>query len=137
MRKLFFKLIPTLGLSFALTACTTIRMKYEGEFKTPDGKKGLVKAEKSYDMGNGDSTMCMITGIFLGGYCWYYSVMPTTQQRQTMEADVKEALKENLKTDNFELKTTKNDKLNWEKQEDNLNVEFLVKASLKDKKPAQ
>lgn len=131
------KLILAIGLSLSLTACTTIRMKYEGEFKTQDGKKGTVKAEKSYDLGNSDSTMCMITGIFFGGYCWYYTVMPTTQQRQTMETDVKTALKENLKSESFELSTTKNDKINWEKQEDSLNVEYQVKASFKNKKIAE
>lgn len=128
------KLLMSAFLALTLSACTTIRMKYEGEFKTPDGKKGTVTAEKSYDLGNSDSTMCMVTGVFFGGYCWYYTVMPTTQQRQTMEKDVRTALQESLNGDKFELQTLKNDKVNWDKKEDSLNIEYQAKASFKNKK---
>ncbi len=121
----------------ALTGCTTIRMTYTGEFKTEDGKTGSVVAEKSYDMGDADSTLCIITGIFLGGSCWFYTVMPTTQQRAQMQSDVESSLRDQLKTSKYSLTTIKNDKMNWEKGEDLLKVGYGSTSAFKNISPSE
>ncbi len=105
-------------ISLTLVSCSSIRMKYEGEVLTTDGKKSYVQAEKSYPISETDKSMCMITGIFFGGFCWFFTVMPTTQQRATMERDVKSALEKQLNTSNFSIVTKSNDKINWEQKED-------------------
>lgn len=123
-----------LVLATALAGCSSIRMEYEGEITTQDGKKAFVKAEKSYKIPSHHSTMCGITGIFAGGYCWFYLVMPTTQQRSTMESEVKSVINEKLKSTNYELVTIKNNKKNWKYDEDSFLLEFSQKNIFKNSK---
>ncbi|MGZ5278437.1 MAG: hypothetical protein ACXWC9_00745 [Pseudobdellovibrionaceae bacterium] len=72
-------LLLILTCSVAL-GCTTIRMKYESTVKV-DGQTNQFTYVNSYPVGGAHSSLCYITGIFLGGSCWYYLVMPTVQQK--------------------------------------------------------
>lgn len=128
----FIKAFIALAFIFS-TGCSSIRMKYEGDFKTNDGKAGTVTAEKTYPL-NGDETICIATAIFLGGYCWYYLVMPTVPQTKQMEADVKISLGETLKSENYTLTTVSNKRLSWDAGDDKIEINYgATKSKFKTK----
>lgn len=68
------------GICFLTLGCTSIRMKYESLVQV-DGKTNQFVYVNSYPVGGAHSSLCYITGIFLGGSCWYYLVMPTVRQK--------------------------------------------------------
>lgn len=120
-----------LVISAVFVACSSIHMKYEGEIHAADGRKGIVQAEKSYKVDRSHREFCMFTGIFFGGYCWFYLVMPTTEQRRTFYEDVVYSVQQETGTSNFELKTKVNDRVSFSSKEDQLRVNFYDNGRLK------
>ena len=80
-------------VSLCFSGCSSIRMKYESKVKTDDKKISKYAFEKSYSL-DPIPFWCAVTGIFFGGACWYYTVMPTTNHVKDVRADAKERLGE-------------------------------------------
>ncbi|MGE3975062.1 MAG: hypothetical protein AB7F59_11110 [Bdellovibrionales bacterium] len=75
-----------------LSACGTIRLNYEGEVRSGEEKPATYNLKKSYEVGGPHKMLCILTGWALGGYCWYYTVMPTTEQSKWIERDAEARL---------------------------------------------
>lgn len=101
MKKL--AIILSLILCILSMGCSTIRMKYDGSVTTKDGRKADYRLSKSYTLAGPDAALCGLTAIFLGGYCWYYTVMPTTGQSAQIEADAKLRLNQTYGEGNYTL----------------------------------
>ena len=95
-------LLGSLSTAFCLVSCSSIRMSYDASIKTEDGREGQFKMKKSYDVG-AEPVLCGLTGIFLGGACWYYLAMPTTNQERQIEADSEQELSKTLKNGKFSV----------------------------------
>ncbi|PIS10661.1 MAG: hypothetical protein COT73_08310 [Bdellovibrio sp. CG10_big_fil_rev_8_21_14_0_10_47_8] len=88
--------ILVLGFVFITMGCQTIRMKYESTVTAEDGTRDQFLYENSYPVGGAHPTLCAITGILLGGSCWYYLVMPTVQQKQAILEDAETVLNKKM-----------------------------------------
>jgi hypothetical protein len=85
----------------ALIGCTTIRMKYESTVNV-DGVSLPYTYTNSYPVGGAHASLCMLTGIFFGGYCWYYLVMPTVLQKGQAIGEAQNRLPSQLAGKKFE-----------------------------------
>jgi hypothetical protein len=92
MIKKWIMSLVAIAVASSLTACSTIRMTYQAEVKPSNGKLQKFTHERSYPVGGANQELCIITGIFLGGYCWFYTVMPTVQQKDQVASDAKRYL---------------------------------------------
>jgi hypothetical protein len=106
-----------LVLSILLSACGTVRMRYEDKV---DGKDVVV--EKSYPVGGAYKPLCYLTGIFLGGSCWFYLVMPTVEQKQVMREDIGPLLAQKLGVASVSTSNGKIKRISWEDKESDLRV---------------
>jgi len=98
--------VKSLFLVFSIlmfVGCGTIRLDYRGEVIAKNGKPSQYRMKKSYQLEGPDKTFCALTAVFLGGYCWYYLVMPTTQQSARIENDAKLSLAKKLGENQFTL----------------------------------
>jgi hypothetical protein len=104
-------------ISTTLLSCSTIRLQYEGEFKTDDGREGKYVLRKSYPVGS-IRTWCMVTGILYGGACWFYFSKPDDEMERRVEEDAKWKLKSKLNIKSLLLSTKKVERLSWDGGED-------------------
>lgn len=114
--------ILLLTFGFALTACSTVRFGYEGETKDSKGETKVVRVEKSYPVGGAFTPLCYITAIAAGGSCWFFLVMPTVDQKQTLRTDAIKLAKKELGVDNVEFANEKIERVSWEQQEPHVSV---------------
>lgn len=106
--------ITVIILTLALGGCSTIRMKYQAEVK-PTAKVTSTQVfthEQSYDVGGANKELCIITGIFLGGYCWFYTVMPTMQQKDWILKDANRQLSKSFPA-GYEVSNVVIDRESW------------------------
>lgn len=95
-----------------LLGCETIRMKYESQVVV-DGQNNKFTYENSYPVGGAFSSLCYITGIFVGGTCWYYLVMPTVQQKALIAEDANDYLSKKLAGKKYEETFQRVSKVNY------------------------
>ncbi|HAZ13053.1 MAG TPA: hypothetical protein DCY86_09725 [Bdellovibrionales bacterium] len=87
-------------------------MKYDGDFKTNDGRSGKYVYERSYEV----KTLrlwCIITGIVYGGACWGYLVLPTTDMKHTFNKHAEIRLLELAKAQSVILYPENSNFLSW------------------------
>ena len=84
------------------TACSTVRMKYESTIIADSNQRQKFIYVNSYPVGGAHAVLCGATAIFLGGYCWFYLVMPTTVQSEQLKEDAANALKTKLGEKQYE-----------------------------------
>ncbi len=107
-------------LCFSVLGCTTIRMKYESVV-TVDGQAKDYTYVNSYPVGGAHSSLCWITGIFAGGSCWFYLVMPTVQQKAMIIEEAQNKLADKLKGQQFaEQGPPRLSKVNYENGDEEL-----------------
>jgi hypothetical protein len=90
-----------LSLLFCLYSCSTIRMRHEGQFKTPSGKSGSHSYEKSYDVGS-LNVWCWLTGLAYGGACWLYLTYPKDRHINRVRLDATSDLMSEIKSADIE-----------------------------------
>jgi hypothetical protein len=125
MTNKFFKTGAILFLLVALlgSGCTSIRMRYDADVAV-GGKTAKFSHEQSYSIGSGLPVLCVLTGIFFGGACWFYTVMPTTDQRRQSEADAKAALEKALGGKSYEISACTNDRVGWTNDPESVNLNY-------------
>lgn len=96
MRKLFLAL-----MCFMVLGCTTIRMKYESMVNV-EGTTNRYTYVNSYPVGGAYSSLCYLTAILWGGTCWYYTVMPTVNQKSVIIEEAQNKLAAQLAGKKFE-----------------------------------
>ncbi len=107
--------ILTITLFTALSlGCSNIRLRYEGTVQTKDGKVSNVMFEKSYAVKGGIPEFCIMTGIFMGGACWYYIVMPTVLQKNDIVNDATKYVRKSLNDETLQPQATMIDRISWE-----------------------
>jgi hypothetical protein len=85
-----------------LSACSTIRMKYESTVVFDNNDRQKFVYVNSYPVGGAHAVLCGATAIFLGGYCWFYLVMPTTIQTVELKEEAAKALTQKAAGKQFE-----------------------------------
>jgi hypothetical protein len=95
------KLLLVLMACLSFAGCTTIRMKYESTVEV-EGVSQSYTYINSYPVGGAHASLCMLTGIFFGGYCWYYLVMPTVLQKGQVIQEAQNRLPSQLAGKKFE-----------------------------------
>jgi hypothetical protein len=124
MKKAFrLSLLCLLGIFFC--ACSTIRMQYQGDVDTADGKTQHYVYEKSYEIPL-FPTLCPVTAIFLGGACWYYLVMPTVQQGQMVTADAHTAIAKQFKSTGLKPSKESADRVSWDQKPESSSLSEVV-----------
>lgn len=96
-------------------ACGTIRLKYQGEMKNASEDK-VVIVEKSYPVKGAFKPLCIISGIFFGGSCWYYLVMPTVAEKKEFKADAYRLIEKRLKVSPDQLSKEKITRVSWQQE---------------------
>ena len=107
------KYISFLALTCLLISCSSVRMKYDGEFKTGDGRSGKYVYERSYEV----KTLrlwCIITGIVYGGACWGYLILPTSNMKEAFHKDAEAKLLELSKAQNVSFDPANARFLSWD-----------------------
>jgi hypothetical protein len=87
---------------FWFVGCSTIRLNYESTVETKGSEDQKFYYTQSYDVGGAHQALCIITGIFAGGYCWFYLVMPTRVQKMDLIDDAQAALKKQMAEKEYE-----------------------------------
>ncbi|MGE0529564.1 MAG: hypothetical protein AB7G93_08515 [Bdellovibrionales bacterium] len=108
------------ALALLLSGCGTIRMAYEAQVNDQH-----VRVEKSYPVGGAYKELCYITAIGLGGSCWFYTVMPTVEQKNQMREDALRMVAQKLGNTNIEPKRESVYRVSWDKAETAVTVERL------------
>lgn len=85
----------SLSLIFLLFSCSHINLRLKSEYQTRNNQGGEFIYEKSYDTKT-IMWSCIVTGIFYGGACWVYTMMPMTVQESNIIADAEQALRDKL-----------------------------------------
>lgn len=106
------RLIALFTICFTLAACQNIRMKYESVVES-DGSRQKYTYANSYPVGGSYSSLCYITGIFLGGTCWFYLVMPTVQQKTWIMEDANDYLSKKLAGQKYEESSVRISKVSY------------------------
>lgn len=101
-KKTFVKRLMLVLFSLLFLGCQTLRMQYESTIEMDKGENQKFTYVDSYDVGGSHAALCVITGIFLGGYCWFYLVMPTTVQQQVIVDDAQAYLTKQMNGKKFE-----------------------------------
>lgn len=101
-KKAFVKRFVLVLFSLLFLGCQTLRMQYESTLETDKGENQKFTYVDSYDVGGAHAVLCGITGIFFGGYCWFYLVMPTTVQQQVIIDDAQTYLTKQMNGKKFE-----------------------------------
>ncbi|MCB0363215.1 MAG: hypothetical protein KDD35_10855, partial [Bdellovibrionales bacterium] len=73
----------------------------------------LVRVEKSYPVGGALKPLCILTAIGLGGSCWYYLVLPTTQQKAQFKMDAQQLVKNELDLGPTDITREKITRVGW------------------------
>src|SRR5437660_10289727 len=79
-----------------VSGCSTMRLEYKADVTKEDGQNVRYSFARSYPVGGSAETLCYITGIFLGGTCWFYFAMPTVNQSTVAEEDALTALNKSI-----------------------------------------
>lgn len=111
-----------LALALFTSACGTMRLNYEGEVRAADAKPASYNLKKSYEVGGPHKMLCILTGVFFGGYCWYYTVMPTTEQSRRIEQDAQARLDKIYGSGKYSLTRTKVEVDGWSEMEEQSNL---------------
>src|SRR5690606_28231234 len=87
------KRIRPLVIAVLLVAmgCATVRLEYRADVKLANGNEAEVTYARSYDT-SGHMIACIITGLFYGGWCWAYTVMPFASQDAELTRDAERFL---------------------------------------------
>jgi hypothetical protein len=102
-------------------------MKYESVVTTEDGKENNFVYENSYPVGGAHSVLCAVTGIFWGGYCWFYLAMPTTYQQQVVLDDADEYLKKTMAGKKYEENNAKVSRVSFDAGNETASLNNKVK----------
>jgi hypothetical protein len=103
-----------------LTACSTVRLEYKADVTTAEGKSAKYIFKRSYPVEGPHETLCWLTGIFLGGYCWYYLVMPTQQQSVQLEADALRRIEKAGAGRDYKIQSKWVDQDSWQQMDDEI-----------------
>jgi len=112
--------ILTVTLAAMLTACSSIHLKYTAQM-TADNVTREVAAERSYSI-QSTQTLCIITGVLYGGWCWAYLFMPTRSQIATMAGDSRVLLKGNRESGRYSFARERVQRVGWKKREPTSNI---------------
>lgn len=112
-----------LVIALLSTSCTSIRMQYDAELKTEDGRTGSYVYQKSYDTSS-FALFCGLTVIFFGGACWYYTVMPSVPQEKQTRKDALNELDALLKNSSYEILSSHTDKVSWQDSREASDLQF-------------
>jgi len=104
-------------------ACSNMRLRYTAKMASPKGEEQLVKLEKSYPVGGSYKTLCYVTAIAFGGSCWFYLVMPTTDQKEQFRTDAKRILSKHFSNDKLVLKDEWIGGVSWENADTSVDVQ--------------
>ena len=107
-----------------LTGCSTIRMSYQADVTAGDGRTGTYTLKKSYDIGGPHSAFCALTGIFLGGSCWFYLVMPTVNQNNQIRKDARQHLDKVFGKTSYEVQEQNVDRDSWSDLSEESKISF-------------
>jgi hypothetical protein len=77
----------TIALALFGFGCSTARFRYDATLVREDGTSSPFYFEKSYPVDDRTKTLCWVTGIFYGGWCWAYLTMPNSGQRTALKSD--------------------------------------------------
>jgi len=110
-----FRIILLICVVIYSMGCGTIRMRYDSDLQTPEGKTAHYVYEKSYEIPL-YPTLCGLSAIFFGGACWFYLVMPTVHQDDFVTKDALSSLDQRLKTDKYKITRQRLSRVNWEDQ---------------------
>lgn len=104
-----------------ILSCSSMHLRLKSEYQTQDNQQGSVVFEKSYET---KTVMwsCILTGIFYGGACWIYTMMPMVAQENTFVQDAEQALREKLGVSNVKLQKVEVVRHSWSDQSTNLIV---------------
>jgi len=129
-KSLFFL---SLFFIFNLTSCSTMRLRYQTDFKANDQRSGLFTYEKNYQT-SGYQLLCIITGIVYGGWCWAYLGLPTEKDQALMSEESLVKLKGLLSTNEVEVFGAQVERVGWDLVED---VHYLAFNDDKNGIPAR
>jgi hypothetical protein len=101
-----------LAALFTFSSCSNIQMRYRAKITNSAGDKGAFVYDRSYRAGP-THTWCWITGIFYGGACWNYALMPSSGQAETIRRDAEEKLKSLMEGHEFNIDRYRIIKLSW------------------------
>ena len=107
-----------------LSACSTMRLNYQADVKSPDGREAQYTLKKSYPVGGGHQTLCILTGIFMGGYCWFYLTMPTKVQSQSVEDDAHLRLAKAYGSGKYEVLSRTIEIENWREEPEDSKLSY-------------
>ena len=111
----------SLSLIFFLLSCSSIHLRLKSEYQTQNNQVGEFIYEKSYDTKT-IMWACIVTGIFYGGACWVYTMMPMTVQESNIVADAQYALRDRLGVPQVEVINPVVDKDSWDNKPTELKV---------------
>lgn len=120
----FLRAFPLVILSLSFVSCSSIRLQYDADVQTKDGKAGQFHFEKSYNVGGGQPLWCGLSFIFFGGACWYYLVMPTVPEKHILEADAEAALQKKLGSSPVSTENVKIDQVSWSNEPPTSELKF-------------
>lgn len=118
----FLMLTLVLALS---NGCSSIRMNYEAEIETQ--KQGVPETKTvhyaaSYEL-SPTPTLCGLTAIFLGGYCWFYLTMPTGNYTQAVKNDALKKLSSELKGGSYQVRDQRVFQKGWADEKEEFSIE--------------
>lgn len=104
--------------------CSTVRLQYKADVTTEDGRRAVYDLKKSYDVGGAHKTLCIVTGVFLGGSCWFYLAMPTAQQEDQISQDAQVRLAKTFPKGKYSIEKKNVDVVNWQDQEEDSTIVY-------------
>lgn len=110
-------------LIWATAACSTIRLEYKAKAKDSKGQLNKVLIQRSYPVGGAFEPLCYITAIGLGGVCWFYTVMPTTDQKAQMRADAKDLITKQM-GEKAEITDETVSRISWDQAPDEIHYQI-------------
>jgi hypothetical protein len=117
------KAVLTFAIIFFIASCSSSHLRYRAKYNTTEGKTGIVTYEHTYGVAPIYSQLCIVTGIFWGGACWYYLAMPTVNQTEVLENDLKPLLNKELGAQVSTLEIIDVAVKSWSVQKDYLNIQ--------------
>lgn len=125
----------SLSLILFLLSCSSIHLRLKSEYQTQNNQVGEFIYEKSYDTKT-IMWACIVTGIFYGGACWVYTMMPMTVQENNIVSDAQYALRDRLGVPQVEVKDPVVDRVSWDNNPTELKI-YPGSALVSPKAPIQ
>lgn len=115
-------------LLLLIFSCSSMHLRLKSEYQTQDNQQGSVVFEKSYETKT-IMWSCIITGIFYGGACWAYTMLPMVSQENRFVEDAEQALREKLGVPNVKLQKVEVVRQSWSDEPTNLVVNSYANSS--------